>query len=661
MSSEGGNECTLNTTDCILNALTSIVDELRAKNDEYNWEPLTFAFTAAIGFIALFFAALTIGQALLAAGPGRLKSGAYAIGPWARLNVRRFDWLEMRFRTVSHTPVLIAQAIMRPHWGDQDGIQYRRQKYVLPDKTNHMSNYEASRQLKKPLEDYFPATWLALLTALGLDETGLWGVKSTGADYIPAEFSAVPAYGSIRAVIIIGTILSEGCGRIAIDSETNLPRIQGNGFNLIFRQHHLLGAVGFFEMHDPKQATKNPFQWPNLRDIRNTLLQANGYMDILKAGRGETAGDQQVIMGMYANEAEWIDIDQVLSCKLIDKVQSTCTCDGKNAHPYQLCCWQSPTPWPGCCKLIRDFGHWRPNLATNGPLYIVSADKPATSPIIFPHKRANFRRRLNTLFLQSRFWALNNSAFLELSHDPIEKFVKDEKFLSQQAMSSVVEIAQRPIKELKLTEQAYALCSANVSGIPNTGSDSRRSSRLKQKILEAELETIDTWLKNAKIASCRQMTLSVIGNAIQEMINNNESEGYRNSHIEVSNFVSGDLAENLYDFRQAFQDSNSQVYLFQRETSDKHLNCETARQELLESIQKLYNLWETEERQYQRERDGDEEEEPRQVFVRPYTNQHPLDDLLIYRSVLIVLLYSLAIDSSDLLEKDSYGLVVPIM
>ncbi|KAL5611370.1 hypothetical protein FOBRF1_007487 [Fusarium oxysporum] len=273
--------------------------ELRAKNNEYNWDPLTFAFTAAIGFVALFFAALTIGQSLLAAGPGRLKSGAYAIGPWARLNKREFDWSEMRFRTGSYTPVLIEQAVIRKQWEDCNGIKSGRRKYALWHKTNHMSNYEVPRQLKNISKDHFPGAWLALLTALGLDETRLWEEKSTGADYLAAEFPVVPAYGSIRAVTMLAIILSQDSGRIYIDLETNLPRIHGNGFNLTVRQHPLLGAVGIFGMHSPEQVMKIPSHKRTPGYIRNTFLQANGYMDILKAGPGRIANDEKAIIHIF--------------------------------------------------------------------------------------------------------------------------------------------------------------------------------------------------------------------------------------------------------------------------------------------------------------------------------------------------------------------------
>lgn len=55
----------------------------------------------------------------------------------------------------------------------------------------------------KDLHDYCPATWLALVTALSVDDPALWGAKLTGADCTPAELPAVPTYGSIRLIVAL--------------------------------------------------------------------------------------------------------------------------------------------------------------------------------------------------------------------------------------------------------------------------------------------------------------------------------------------------------------------------------------------------------------------------------------------------------------------------
>lgn len=54
-------ENTVNTTECLLRAI------LEAQSG-FDWDPLNFAFTAAIGVLALIVAAITVFQGLLTAG-----------------------------------------------------------------------------------------------------------------------------------------------------------------------------------------------------------------------------------------------------------------------------------------------------------------------------------------------------------------------------------------------------------------------------------------------------------------------------------------------------------------------------------------------------------------------------------------------------------------
>ena len=100
-----GNDGPHNTTEHILRQLEVILKELRKQHDEYKWDLPSFIVTLVIGIITAVFAAVAIVQALLAAGPGRLESGKYAIGPWSKLTRRSFGG-EVRLRTTSETPVI---------------------------------------------------------------------------------------------------------------------------------------------------------------------------------------------------------------------------------------------------------------------------------------------------------------------------------------------------------------------------------------------------------------------------------------------------------------------------------------------------------------------------------------------------------------------------
>lgn len=70
----------------------------------YNWDPLSFGVTAAIGVLALIVALTTVFQGTLAAGPGRLKASRSAIGAWANFTETRFSWTEIRIRSTAFVP-----------------------------------------------------------------------------------------------------------------------------------------------------------------------------------------------------------------------------------------------------------------------------------------------------------------------------------------------------------------------------------------------------------------------------------------------------------------------------------------------------------------------------------------------------------------------------
>ncbi|KAK0712077.1 hypothetical protein B0H67DRAFT_647396 [Lasiosphaeris hirsuta] len=342
-----------------------------------NCDLLTFAFTAVIGIIALCFASLTIGQGLLAAGPGRVKS----------------IWRE--------TPDLY---------------------------------YMASEKVRKDfLNDYFPATWLALMTALNLDHPAFWGTKSTGADYIPSELPVVPAYGSIRTVVALAVILAKGQCRIVLDSESRLPRVQAKGFNLAFRHHPLLVATGFFEMHSALSLGSgilSPFTHDGriVRDTRKAmagLLHSTGYIHIVLA---EEAPDRQT--GHRIDSTGWIgytedfwEFARQQSRTIVNAARSNCLCRQKDGPPEKHpCCGLSPTSWPTFCGLLplckdNELAH----MILEGPICPLFATIPPAYPCIFPSGKMKFLNKLRPLSLQSRIWAMQSDAYFRTSHSPAIK------------------------------------------------------------------------------------------------------------------------------------------------------------------------------------------------------------------------------------------------
>lgn len=102
--------CPDNSTECLLRALLEdnstrdLLQEILDASSKFNWDPLNFAITAAIGALALIVACVTVFQGLLAAGPGRIKASRVAIGPFADKSKSRFDFTELGLRTVAIVP-----------------------------------------------------------------------------------------------------------------------------------------------------------------------------------------------------------------------------------------------------------------------------------------------------------------------------------------------------------------------------------------------------------------------------------------------------------------------------------------------------------------------------------------------------------------------------
>ncbi|KAJ4005583.1 hypothetical protein NW752_002416 [Fusarium irregulare] len=425
-------ECSLNTTECILETIASILGEIQEQNEEYNWDPLTFVFTAIIGVIAILFAALTAFQSFLAAGPGRTKSGAYAIGPWSRLNHRKFDLTEMRFRTTASTPILTADSLNFAVLGDEGTLS------------------QDPVRLRKGNNDYFPATWLALLSHLSLDKTGLWDeVKITGADFIPSDLPAVPAYGSITFVITLAMILSRGCGRLTVDRESGLPRVRDRHFNLIFRHHPLLGAIGFFEMYG-----KIPFTFRRHTGMLKRLLQAHGYFGISELGYSDLVNvfirnDGELPL----NPSEFHDfrhiIEARIQCPHVNQELSAC----RNA----------------LCRNARECAKGLdPGFYINGPLYLSMVPVPSSDllPFFFPHQKAKLRERLDTLLLQSRFWGMETTAYRDVSLNQLADGAGDCLHLNSTPVSWAKANVNPNIADLAVDTEVYKLCSKYLKQSP---------------------------------------------------------------------------------------------------------------------------------------------------------------------------------------------------
>ncbi|KAK4447353.1 hypothetical protein QBC34DRAFT_132236 [Podospora aff. communis PSN243] len=234
-----------NSTDCLLRLLVATINEQSISEDaKFDWDPITFAFTVVVGFFAALFALVTIYQATLAAGTGRRKCNRRAIGYWATKTKREWSWTELNRLSIATTPVLRAK----------DVLEVLRQSEGSDTKFDTKGTESGSAGSRAPA-----ATWLRFLNHTGLEGFARQckQVEYTTADYLVSDLLAVPAYADLG--FIVAAAAASGGHSYQNDWDPVMaayPVIEGAEFQFNFRQHPTLGTIGVFSRYG-SDATKS--------------------------------------------------------------------------------------------------------------------------------------------------------------------------------------------------------------------------------------------------------------------------------------------------------------------------------------------------------------------------------------------------------------------
>ncbi|KAI0812932.1 hypothetical protein GGR55DRAFT_703640 [Xylaria sp. FL0064] len=228
-----------NSTDCLLRVLLDFLEKKAKDNDEkFDWDPVTFGFTAPVGILAAVFGLISIIVATIAAGPGRRKSSALAIGEWSTLTSRKWDWSGLTWESTAATPLLTIANV----------------KEVL--KRGAAKNNDNGNN-----NNYNSGNILSLYTL---------------ADYLPADILGAPACGEVGFIITAMTCAGDSFE--SASDRSSYPVIIGNGFQFDFREHPILGTVGAFSHHRPPKSQGLPPQPPSPRQMQH----AEGKVDVSK-------------------------------------------------------------------------------------------------------------------------------------------------------------------------------------------------------------------------------------------------------------------------------------------------------------------------------------------------------------------------------------------
>ncbi|KAK0610795.1 hypothetical protein B0T14DRAFT_314164 [Immersiella caudata] len=252
MSDTAASKCAEreNSTDCLLRLLLQTIEDQAVTDDaKFDWDPVTFAFTVVIGFFAALFALVTIYQATLAAGPGRRKCNHRAIGYWATKTKREWSWNELNRLSIATTPVLRAKDVLEMV-RESEG---REEMFDAKDTKAASSGSES----RPPA-----ATWLRFLNHAGLEGLARQCkyVEHTTADYLAGDLLAVPAYADIGFIVAAGAASGGLSYRNDWDPTVAVyPAIRSAEFQFDFRQHPTLGTVGVFSRHgNAARPERNP-------------------------------------------------------------------------------------------------------------------------------------------------------------------------------------------------------------------------------------------------------------------------------------------------------------------------------------------------------------------------------------------------------------------
>lgn len=247
-----------NSTEAILCLLRLITDNTQPG---WDWDPLNFAVTLAIGILALIIAAITVGQGLLAAGPGRLKASNLAIGPFSIHSRSRFDRTELALRTTARVPLItwdvvyhrVVRQKFRPNFDLPSGRLHQlsgdsEAGAQTVDEFDKGSKTFSTTTIKQRHQYDSTATWLTLLTTLGLDDPQFFPLVQRVTDYLPADVQAAPAAAELRCLAILAVIADTGA---TIERAANrFIRVTADSSQLVFRDHPVMGAVAAYEAYE---------------------------------------------------------------------------------------------------------------------------------------------------------------------------------------------------------------------------------------------------------------------------------------------------------------------------------------------------------------------------------------------------------------------------
>ncbi|KAF5242035.1 hypothetical protein FANTH_8870 [Fusarium anthophilum] len=698
----------LNATECLLRVTASILEQLKDDSSAFNWDPASFVVTLVIGIIAAAFAFFAIIQGFLAAGPGRHKCSKYAIGTWASLSKRKFDWSELRYRSTAQTPVIkVGDLLVKMEILENDGhfvFQWRengsRTRNLDPNlgpferivviATDHPWEedqlFPKLQYVRKEVSDYFPATWLRLLTYTGLHHPELWHTNPQGTDYLPSDLAAAPAYSTVADLISVASIAA---GRIRFNSvgqgTLSEASIQGDCIDINFRSHPLLGVYGAIDQGRPDPRQNDILESHEMSTY--TRPSAHKLFIKLAYSRGFLFSVQHLHVDLEPS-ATWSMTGPLsahdrrnFSGALINSIyESTCDCgttgaaqeDAARNHREVMFEW---------CQSRTSTGTYGYTWATDcfdlgeGDISILAAAIPVTGINLFPKKLAKIGDKFIFLVILSRYCMkadVSTRGHMVDGGIPVANTAPGVERQNLQTFKADWDLWKR---SRLFTTCLGGLKQARANGGPDygyayVGHETRE--------IQVELGRIDSWIienQQQRLMVCRIMALAFTTAVCKQMYQGNhrvrrwpikcditrkerrkldetingQGEIIPNSLSAITSLISLQVRK-LREYQNRQDGPLSVDQYFTNSCKKPDGSSESAPENkpfrFLEYMEHITKLW---------EKDGD-------GFKYPTAQvQHYLDNLLVYRATLIYMLISQAADNSHILTNLEYYKLIPVI
>ncbi|KAH6952926.1 hypothetical protein DER45DRAFT_574564 [Fusarium avenaceum] len=677
----------LNATECLLRVTASILDQLREESRDFNWDPASFVVTLVIGIIAAAFAFFAIIQGFLAAGPGRHKCSKYAIGAWARLSERQFDWSELRYRSIAQTPVIDVASLITNMTVNHGLVEWRKGDSEYWDIDPLFPKFKHDH---KGISDYFPATWLKLLTCTGLHHPELWCQRPQGTDYLPSDLAAAPAYSTVADLVIIASIAA---GEIRFDrsgqSTAHEASMQGECIDVNFRNHPLLGMYGSIDQarmgrnyvcvgRRPKDNILfylPEYRRPSAERLLHKIASSQGFLFAVQPLNNSSD------FFAYTDENWNFSAPRKMAWSfthdLVTKVyESPCHCQPTGTTQVDALRGQGEIILEWCQTvttkrlrvgyMVYDYLSLR-----EGGISVLAAAVPLSDINLFPKQLAGIDENFAFLAVLSRYCM---NANISLSQDIVERETSSANITTG--------VENQHNSAFRVNRKIWLQCCTYTKYLGRPGPSRLDpdiflfNQNLKRSPIQGELHDIDSWIEktgNWHPMMCRIMALAFTAAVCKQMYQGNQLGrkwpdtcviNPEERHDLDETYDPGNTVPNSFSAitelvsRQVRKLREYQDNLRPGEVSvDQYFTRSCARDEktsqlldrpfrFLEYMEHITNLW---------EKDGDDFKYPTNEV------QHHLDDLLIYRATLMHMIISQAADNSHILSNPNYYKLIPVI